>query len=36
MQDDDDLVRQGYGWMLKELSAKEPDLVITYLRKHRE
>jgi len=35
MQDEHDLVRQGYGWMLKELSAKEPDLVFTYLRKHR-
>jgi len=35
MQDEHDLVRQGYGWMLKELFAKEPDLVFTYLRKHR-
>ena len=35
MQDEHALVRQGYGWMLKELSAKEPDLVFTYLRKHR-
>jgi len=27
LQDEHDLVRKGYGWMLKELSTKEPDLV---------
>ena len=28
MQDEHDLVRKGYGWMLKTLSVKEPELVL--------
>jgi 3-methyladenine DNA glycosylase AlkD len=35
MQDEHDLVRKGYGWMLKVLSVKEPELVIDYLTKHK-
>ena len=31
MADGHDLVRKGYGWMLKELSVKEPELVFNYL-----
>ena len=33
--DDHDLVRKGYGWMLKTLSEKEPDLVFDYLTLHK-
>jgi len=36
MHDPHDLVRKGYGWMLKELSKKEPELVYDYLMKHRD
>jgi 3-methyladenine DNA glycosylase AlkD len=36
MQDEHDLVLKGYGWMLKVLSQKEPDLVYDYLMKNRE
>jgi len=35
MQDEHDLVRKGYGWMLKILSVKEPDLVFDYLLKNK-
>ena len=35
MHDEHYLVQKGYGWMLKELSQKEPDLVFDYLLKHR-
>lgn len=28
--DEHDLVRKGYGWMLKSLSTKEPDKVYIY------
>ena len=35
MADEHDLVRKGYGWMLKALSLKEPALVFAYLQKHR-
>ena len=35
MADDHDLVRKGYGWMLKELSAKEPEMVFDYLLKNK-
>ena len=35
MGDSHDLVRKGYGWMLKTLSLKEPDLVFDYLRCHK-
>lgn len=36
MQDPHDLVLKGYGWMLKVLSQKEPELVYDYLMKNRE
>jgi 3-methyladenine DNA glycosylase AlkD len=36
MQDEHDLVRKGYGWMLKVFSTKEPELVYNYLLKNRE
>ena len=35
MNDKDDLVHKGYGWMLKVLSTKEPQLVYDYLVKHK-
>jgi 3-methyladenine DNA glycosylase AlkD len=35
MKDDHDLVRKGYGWMLKILSTKEPELVFDYLLKNK-
>ena len=31
LHDEHDLVRKGYGWMLKNLSIPEPDLVYNYL-----
>jgi 3-methyladenine DNA glycosylase AlkD len=34
--DSEDLVRKGYGWMLKVLSVKEPQLVYDYLEKNKE
>jgi 3-methyladenine DNA glycosylase AlkD len=34
MSDEHDLVRKGYGWMLKVLSVKEPRLVYDYLIKN--
>jgi 3-methyladenine DNA glycosylase AlkD len=34
--DGEDLVRKGYGWMLKVLSVKEPQLVYDYLIKNKE
>ena len=33
--DEHDLVRKGYGWMLKILSTKEPQLVFDYLLKNK-
>ncbi len=36
MQDEHDLVRKGYGWMLKVLSTKQPELVFDYLMQHKE
>ncbi len=36
MQDEHDLVRKGYGWMLKVLSIPEPELVFDYLLKHKD
>ncbi|HEY8421982.1 MAG TPA: DNA alkylation repair protein [Thermoclostridium sp.] len=36
MHDPEDLVLKGYGWMLKELSKKDPDLVYEYLKKNKE
>lgn len=36
LNDQHDLVRKGYGWMLKVLSKKEPDKVIEYLINNRE
>ena len=36
MTDEHDLVRKGYGWMLKVLSTKEPDMVFDYLTRHKE
>lgn len=35
MLDEHDLVRKGYGWMLKILSTKEPELVFNYLMQHK-
>jgi len=35
MMDEHDLVRKGYGWMLKILSVKVPDLVFDYLLQHK-
>ena len=35
MKDEHDLVRKGYGWMLKILSIKEPTLVFEYLLKNK-
>lgn len=35
MQDEHDLVRKGYGWMLKVLSQMEPDIVYEYLLKNK-
>ena len=35
MTDEDDLVRKGYGWMLKVLSTKEPGLVYDYLMRNQ-
>jgi 3-methyladenine DNA glycosylase AlkD len=34
LQDEHDLVRKGYGWMLKELSTRRPDDVYAYLVRH--
>lgn len=36
MKDDNDLVRKGYGWMLKVLSLKEPEQVYKYLMNNRD
>lgn len=36
MNDPEPLVLKGYGWMLKVLSTKEPDLVYDYLKKNRD
>jgi Predicted DNA alkylation repair enzyme len=36
MIDEHDLVRKGYGWMLKILSIKEPELVFDYLLKNKD
>ena len=36
MADEHDLVRKGYGWMLKILSNKEPQLVYDYLLRHKD
>jgi 3-methyladenine DNA glycosylase AlkD len=36
MKDEHYLVCKGYGWMLKILSIKEPNLVFEYLLKNRE
>jgi 3-methyladenine DNA glycosylase AlkD len=35
MADEHDLVRKGYGWMLKVLSTKEPELVFNYLLQNK-
>ena len=35
MQDEHDLVRKGYGWMLKVLSVKNPEAVFNYLQKNQ-
>jgi len=35
MSDEHDLVRKGYGWMLKVLSVKESELVFAYLLKNK-
>ncbi len=36
MKDSEELVLKGYGWMLKELSIKEPELVYNYLKKNKD
>jgi 3-methyladenine DNA glycosylase AlkD len=36
MTDEHDLVRKGYGWMLKILSIKEPQFVFEYLQKNKK
>jgi 3-methyladenine DNA glycosylase AlkD len=36
MKDREELVLKGYGWMLKELSKKEPELVYDYLKKNKD
>jgi 3-methyladenine DNA glycosylase AlkD len=36
MKDSEDLVLKGYGWMLKELSVKEPVFVYNYLKKNKD
>lgn len=36
MKDNDELVLKGCGWMLKELSMKEPELVYNYLKKNKD
>lgn len=36
MEDKNDLVRKGYGSMLKVLSVKEPQLVYDYLMKYKD
>jgi len=36
MLDEHDLVRKGYGWMLKIFSIKEPKLVFEYLLKNKD
>jgi 3-methyladenine DNA glycosylase AlkD len=33
--DPDDLVQKGYGWMLKEMSRSEPELVFDYVMQHK-
>jgi len=35
MQDTEELVLKGYGWMLKVLSTKAPDMVYDYLKKNK-
>lgn len=35
IMDEHDLVRKGYGWMLKSLSTQEPDTVYNYLLEHK-
>lgn len=34
LEDEEDLVQKGYGWMLKEASKKWPDEVISFLKTH--
>lgn len=36
MKDKEELVLKGLGWMLKELSVKEPELVYGYLKKNKD
>lgn len=36
MKDNEELVVKGLGWMLKELSIKEPELVYDYLKKNKD
>lgn len=36
MKDSEELVLKGYGWMIKELSMKEPELVYYYLKKNKD
>ena len=35
LEDDDDLVRKGYGWMLKEASRTHQDEVFTFVMQHK-
>lgn len=36
MKDKEEIVLKGLGWMLKELSVKEPELVYDYLKKNKD
>ena len=34
MSDDDDMVRKGVGWLLREAARTEPEKVVKFCRKH--
>lgn len=35
MHDEDDLVRKGYGWLLKEISNRDPQAVFSFVMEHK-
>lgn len=35
LEDPDDMVQKGYGWMLKEATKKFPDEVFDYVMRHK-